>query len=114
MPAIPDPSFRMRQLTFPACLAFATIISAFFYMEMTLFLLLLPIVAVFLIVCLIRFSFQPTKKPKLIRLLVAVCVAVLWGCLFRAGDHFGDDVHWALWSASYKRSFYLALQLRFL
>ncbi|NPD69168.1 hypothetical protein HPQ61_20845 [Acetobacteraceae bacterium] len=108
MPVVLEPIFRMQQLTFPACLAFATITSAFFYIDMVFLLLLLPVVAVFFIVCLIRFSLQPTKKPKLIRLFAAVCVAVLWGYLFRAGHHFGDDLHWAAWSSSYKRNLYLA------
>ncbi|WP_419730788.1 hypothetical protein [Lichenicola sp.] len=53
-----EPVRYYRRLAFPACLASAVLSSAFFYMQIT-FLLLLPVLALFFIVCLTRFGLRP-------------------------------------------------------
>jgi hypothetical protein len=75
--------------------------SATFY-ERVIFMLLLPVLVISFIVCLIRFCWRPMPQATMIRFLFATAMLVIWGFLFEAGDHFGDDIRWSIWSASYK------------
>lgn len=79
--------------------------SATFY-ECVIFMLLLPVLVISFIVCLIRFCWRPMRQPGMIHFFVATAMLVIWGFLFKAGDHFGDDIRWSIWSASYKERVY--------
>lgn len=103
MPVLRKSDFYLRRLAFPICLTLGLLSSALFYMHAT-FLLLLPVLVVFFVVCLIRVVLKPTRNHKLIHLLVAAGLLASWGRLSKAGDCFGDDLRWSIWSSRYKRS----------
>lgn len=66
-------------------------------------LFLLPIIAVLLVICLVRF-FSQSMRRNTGRLLAAIIMLVIWSYFFKMGDHSGDDVRWSIWSENYKRS----------
>ena len=74
MMQVPGDSVRyFRRLAFLACLASAVLSSALFYMQITI-LLLLPVLALFFIVCLTRLGLRPRWDRRLADLLVGACL----------------------------------------
>lgn len=95
MSVLLNPAPRPREMVFPACLAMIVLGTTLFYMQIT-FMLLLPVLAMYFIVCLIRFGLQSPCNPRSMQLLVAAGLIVLWYGLAEMGATLGDDVRWSI------------------